>query len=89
MWGLLLKAAVYVRAGRDAQAIGLLQQAIATADEYHMALCAAGARWRLGELMGGDAGAAPIRRANEWLSGEDVVSPDRLLAVGVPGFDCP
>jgi hypothetical protein len=86
VWGLLLDAALAASDGRPEHAEPKLRRAIALADDKEMALCAAAARRRLGELIAGDEGAALIASANAWLSSESVANPDRLLEVVVPGF---
>jgi serine/threonine protein kinase len=49
-----------------------------------MALVASVARWRLGELLGGDAGRALVGEANAALSAEGIVRPDRVVAMFAP-----
>ena len=86
VWGLLLDAAIASTDGRVEIAATMLRRAMELADQREMAMCAAAARRRLGELLGGDEGSALTQRANEWLSSEGVANSDRLLAVVVPGF---
>ncbi len=50
-----------------------------------MAMHAAAARWRLGEALGGDEGAAERAAAEAWLGGEGVVKPERIVAMLAPG----
>jgi hypothetical protein len=87
VWGLLLQAAIAKQDGKIQPSAKLLHRAIDLADKREMALCAAAARRRLGEVIGGDEGRGISARANEWFADEGVVNPDRLLAVVVPGFD--
>jgi hypothetical protein len=49
-----------------------------------MALYAAAARRRLGELLGGAEGAALIEAADDWMAGQGVARPERLTALFVP-----
>ena len=50
-----------------------------------MALHAACARRRLGELTGGDEGRTLIAAANEWMRGQEIKNPERMAAVIAPG----
>jgi len=86
VWGMLLAAALDARSDRLDDAATALREAIALADAREMRLCAAAARWRLGELLGGDEGDELIGQAGQWMSGEGVANTERLLAVVVPGF---
>src|SRR5262249_17734824 len=49
-----------------------------------MMLVAEAARWRLGELLGGDGGRHLIEQATATLSAEGIVRPDRVVAVFAP-----
>jgi hypothetical protein len=51
-----------------------------------MASHSAAARRRLGEMLGGDEGAALIRDADHRLTGQGVRRPDRLTRMLAPGF---
>jgi hypothetical protein len=53
-------------------------------DALDMQQLASAARWRLGELLGGDAGQALISGARAALAAEGVVRPDRLVAALAP-----
>src|SRR5262249_44598674 len=57
VWSQLLRAAVAQRAGQPREAAEWLERAIAGSEACEMSLCAAAARRRLGDLLGGDAGA--------------------------------
>ena len=45
------------------------------------------ARWRKGELLGGEEGASLVREADRTLRAEGVVNPTRWVAWTAPGFD--
>jgi len=45
---------------------------------------ASAARWRLGELLGGDEGRVLIGQARAALSAEGIVRPDRVVAMFAP-----
>ncbi len=62
-----------------------LERAVAVADRHGLALTAAAARLRLGELVGGDRGRACLAEARAWFAAERVVDPERVVAVEV-GF---
>lgn len=47
----------------------------------------AAAKWRKGELLGGDEGARLVREAEATLRAEGVVNPARWVAWAAPGFD--
>ncbi len=88
-WGLpfadLLSAgAAWARGDRGAAA-----EAYASAsrrfDRAGMALFAAAARWRLGEVLGGDDGRSLILAAERRLRAEDVRDPARIVATLAPG----
>jgi serine/threonine protein kinase len=51
-----------------------------------MALHAAAADRRLGELLGGDKGQKLIANANAWMAGQNIANPGRMTALYTPGF---
>jgi hypothetical protein len=72
-----------VRGDLDAAVTGY-RDAAAGFDALDMVQLASSARWRLGELIGGDAGRALIADARAVLVAEGVVRPDRLVAAFAP-----
>jgi hypothetical protein len=50
-----------------------------------MALHAATARRRRGELVGGDAGRDLVGAADAWMAGQSIKAPQRMAAVLAPG----
>jgi len=50
-----------------------------------MALHAAAARRRRGEIMGGDTGRALVESADAWMTGQIIRSPERMTAMLAPG----
>ena len=82
---LLLAGAASVR-GDDAAAQKLLTASVAGLDAAAMALYANAARWRLGALLGGDAGATMKQTADGWLRAEGILDPARMVAMLTPGF---
>ena len=51
-----------------------------------MALYAAAARRRLGELRGGDEGRELIRQSEEWMSKQQIKNPVAVTNLMAPGF---
>jgi hypothetical protein len=82
----LLRAAIAARNDDRRAAVAHLAEAAAGFDPANMALYAAAARRRRGELTDGPAGALLRARADEWLAAQNVRDPPRLLATLTPGF---
>jgi hypothetical protein len=61
--------------------------AIVGFDEADMALEAAAARRRLGEIVGGDAGRELIARSEEYMRQQQIRRSERMVAVLAPGFE--
>ncbi len=51
-----------------------------------MGLAAVAARWRWGELAGGEEGQSEIATAEAWMRGQGIRRPGRMLAMLAPGF---
>ncbi|WP_437984535.1 serine/threonine-protein kinase [Sorangium sp. So ce117] len=81
-----LRAAIAAQRGQAASALSLLAAAAAAFDERGMALFAACARRRRGQLLGGDEGRSLIQAADAWMAGQGVRNPARLAAIFAPGF---
>ncbi len=88
-WGdplaLLLRAGVAAAREEVARAVALLESAEAGLVAADMALHAAAARRRRGELMGGDAGRSLVAAADAWMAGQGITSPERMTAMLAPG----
>jgi eukaryotic-like serine/threonine-protein kinase len=82
----LLLAAVESLADRPIAAAARLRSAVAGFEGAEMALYAAAARWRLGELLRGDEGKTLVESARAWMLAEGIVAPERMLAMLAPGF---
>ncbi len=85
-WGRLVEAAVAARQGDGSGALEALdaaEKAFTTAD---MALYTQAVRWRRGELIGGDEGAAQVAAARAWFEGQSVVRPEKFVNMLAPGF---
>lgn len=85
-WAQLIEAAVNVQRGLPEAAIEELRAAATGFDAQSMGMHAAAARWRLGELLGGDAGAALVEEARLDLSGRSIDRPERMVTVLAPGL---
>jgi hypothetical protein len=79
-------AGVAALRGRRDEALPLALDAARRFDAVDMALYAAAARRRWGELLGGDQGRALVAAANRWMRDGGVLDPDRLTAMLAPGF---
>jgi hypothetical protein len=79
-------AAVAAARGQRSAALAELGAAEAGFDGLEMAYLAACARFRRGELLGGDAGAALVTRARAYFSAQGVVNPERCVAMSAPGW---
>jgi hypothetical protein len=73
-------------AGRATDALPLLEGAERGFAEAGLALHAAVARRRRGELLGGDEGRALVAAADEWMRGQRIKNPARMAALLAPGF---
>lgn len=62
----------------------LLAAAERAFDGADMALHAASARWRRGELLGGDQGRALVQQAEAWMAGQRIRNPARMAAMLAP-----
>jgi hypothetical protein len=82
----LVRATIAASGGDTSRAVKLLTHAITRFDAVDMALYAAAARRRLGEILGGDEGAALCAAAHWWMAGQNVVDPARMAALCAPGF---
>ncbi len=83
---LTLRAAIRHAEGDDAGAIALLAGAEALFGQADLAPNQQATRRARGVLLGGDEGAALVRTADEFNTGQGVRRPDRVAAVFVPGF---
>ncbi|WP_437744236.1 AAA family ATPase [Sorangium sp. So ce1504] len=82
----LTLAAVAWTRGDAALARTHLEAAIAGFDASEVALSAAAARRRLGEVLGGDEGRALVRTADDAMVRLGASRPDRMTALFAPGF---
>ncbi len=83
---LLVRASLASIEGRDPESIGLVRGAFAGFEEAGLRLHMEASRWRLGQKLGGEEGAAMVALAVEWARGEGVVNPAAMFAMIAPGF---
>jgi hypothetical protein len=83
---LLLRAGISAVRGDPAAAMTLLDRAAGESEAADMALLATVARWRRGELLGGDEGASSVREADCWMTEQGIRNPARFAEVIAPGF---
>jgi hypothetical protein len=72
--------------GNDDKAIAALRAALPLLEKFNMIGPAQAVRWQLGRLVGGDEGAALIEGARTRLRAMGAVSPERIVALGMPGI---
>jgi tetratricopeptide (TPR) repeat protein len=82
----MLQGAIFAARGQAEEAKTRLEDAVARFTALGMDLHAAATRRRLGELVGGDEGAAHIGEADAWLATEGVRNPARIAAALVPAI---
>jgi len=71
--------------GERPQALALLRDAEAGFEAAAMALHAAVARYRRGELLTGPAGRALVEEADRWFASQELTNPRRMVAMLAPG----
>jgi tetratricopeptide (TPR) repeat protein len=84
--GLVIRAAVAFADARDEAAIGDLGRAIQHFESTGMALHAAAARRRLGEVLGGSAGQGELANADAWMTRAGILDQDGIVRMLAPGF---
>ena len=77
----LIHGALAAIGGDSPRAVQRLTEAIACFEAVDMHLCAAAARWRLGELLGGTRGEEEIDRADRWMSEQKIKNPANMVAM--------
>jgi eukaryotic-like serine/threonine-protein kinase len=77
----LIRGALAAVAGDSSRAVPRLTEAIAAFEAVDMRLCAAAARRRLGELLGGAAGREEIERADRWMADQEIANPANLASM--------
>ena len=80
----LIRAGVSASRGDAASAVESLRTAVVALDAQDMGHYAAAARWRLGEILGGDEGRSLVDNARAWMSGREIKEPERMADALVP-----
>jgi hypothetical protein len=80
----MLDAGIAIAAGHHDDAARRLPAVIAHMESCHQRASAAAARWRLGEILGGDEGAAHLASAKAFFVDEGVVRPERWVETLLP-----
>lgn len=83
----LTRASVAFLRGDQERTRQFLSLAAGAADLASMAAHAAAARRRLGEIVGGDKGAALIAASDTWMKEQGVVAPAKLTRMLTPAFE--
>ncbi len=83
----LLEAGIAKQRGDTSKCSRLLSEAIAAFDLADMALYAAAARRRLGEVLGGERGQTLTNDADVWMRQQKVKNPATMTRMLAPGFD--
>jgi hypothetical protein len=81
----ILRAGAAATAGDAERALRSLEAAEAGFTTAEMALHAAAARRRRGELVGGDVGRDLVASVDAWMAGQNVRNPERMTAMLAPG----
>ncbi len=81
-----VEALICTMDGDQAGALALLRASIGPLEARGMQQAVAGTRWRVGEILGGDEGAALVARARRHLEGQGWTHPERLVDALLPRF---
>ncbi len=81
----LVRARVHAASGEDEAAAAALADAADRFDSLGMALHAAVARYRLGELRGSTGGDEMVEAARAWMLDQGIANPARMVAMIAPG----
>jgi serine/threonine protein kinase/tetratricopeptide (TPR) repeat protein len=85
--GHLVRAGVHAARGHAARAAEALDAAVPLLDSADLGYLAACARYRRGQLVGGDRGCDEMERSRSFFSAQGVSNVERCLAMSVPGFE--
>ena len=77
----LIQGALAAVVGDRSRAVPLLTDAVTCFETVDMRLCAAAARRRLGECLGGTGGQEEIDRADRWMSDQKIKNPANLASM--------
>jgi len=89
-WGLalgqLIRASLADLSGDRHQAVALLSVAASRLEDARMGLYSAAARYRQGQLLGGDVGRALIAKSEAWMTTHQICDQNAMVNMYVPGF---
>ena len=85
LFAALVAASASNAAGDKSAAKTSLRKAIDLADQAHMAMYAAAARYQLGLLLGDDEGRTLVQQAEDAMRAQDVKAPSRFVQIWLPG----
>ncbi len=81
----LIQGVLAAERGDSKNGIPLLEEAVECFESVEMRLCAAAARRRLGEFLGGTRGRQEIDRADQWMSDQKIKKPSSMASMIVCG----
>ena len=81
-----IRAALAAASGYESEAVQRLERAAAGFDSADMRLFAAAARWRRGQLVGGDEGRLLMAQAVDWMEQQRIRNHQRMTTLYMPGF---
>lgn len=81
-----LRAPIALHDGKNDEARALLERSIECYETCGAAHLVAAAKYRLGGLIAGDAGAALRAEALGWMRDQGVVAPEKLIDFATPGY---
>ncbi len=82
----MMAAALAWRLGREDVALARLSRAVEGFESLEMSLFAAAARWRLGEIVGGDEGRAAVARSRRAMVEQTVARPELFARALAPAL---
>ena len=83
---LMLRAGIVAQRVSRAAAVEHLREVIDLARSREMRFYVATARRRLGEIVGGNEGAALVATADEWMTDQGIAKPSRMIEILAPGL---
>jgi hypothetical protein len=83
---MMIRAALAARAGQQGRAADMLAGAVSLLDTHHLGIYAAAARYRRGQILGGEQGDALVQQATERMRQEKILRPEQIVALFAPGF---
>jgi hypothetical protein len=82
----VIQGALAALRGDPARSVLLLEEAAVRFESVDMRLCSAAARYRQGEMIGGETGRSMIDREHDWMASQRIQDPARMAAMILPRF---